>query len=63
MKIEEKKISINQKVIKMKKLSNSLFKKFEQSNGSVRLISINKAYDDIVIKNSDDFRIFGKVVG
>ena len=41
----------------------SFIKKYEQDGEGVRLVSINKAYNDIHIKNFDAFRIFGKVVG
>lgn len=37
-------------------------KKLDLSDGETRLISLNKKYAPIIVKDTDNFRIFGKVV-
>lgn len=41
---------------------NAYCKKLDLSDGQTRLISINRNYAPITIKDTDSFRIFGKVV-
>lgn len=44
-------------------LDGELYVKRIQKRPTLKLISDNKAYDDIYIKEGDDFKIVGKVVG